>query len=436
MEQTRSSPDLERLEGWKAIADYLGKTVSTVQRWEASLGLPIHRLNKAHRATPYAITSELDAWREARRHSHETPTDTVDEPPAAAESPENSDHGDLVPSRARFRHSQVALIATTTLLAAAVGLGFFSSSSVVKPTPPSVEGSTAVTIVSDNPGLVFGPISLDGSAAYVTVKEVGQPGGGSHVAIVALESGHAKMLYRSSAARSNITSVAVLGDYLYWGDSESGPLTDSEIWRAPKDGRGIAEVVYRGAERGQGLVDVWSLVSDGTRLYVADAFQGRVLTFEPRLGSVEQIGPMRYGGGFEGARANALALLGDTLFVAQSAAKTSRLPVEGPLLPRIQCHAVTERVSPWAECLKGLALAGGDPLSIATGDGTVFVAQGGTIYSTPATGGPVARLTDPIFHAIAGLAYRDRALYVSDNMGADGVRPAQLWARVLRVDLR
>src|SRR6185295_18035879 len=55
------APD-ERLESWKKIAAYLRRDVRTVQRWEQTNGLPIHRLTRAQRPIPYAYKKELDAW--------------------------------------------------------------------------------------------------------------------------------------------------------------------------------------------------------------------------------------------------------------------------------------------------------------------------------------------------------------------------------------
>ena len=56
-----NSPD-DRLESWKKIAAYLRRDVRTVQRWEQSNGLPIHRLERAQRPIPFAYKKELDAW--------------------------------------------------------------------------------------------------------------------------------------------------------------------------------------------------------------------------------------------------------------------------------------------------------------------------------------------------------------------------------------
>jgi TolB-like protein/tetratricopeptide (TPR) repeat protein len=55
-----------RLESWKEIAAYLHRSVSTVQRWEAEEGLPVHRLLHAKAGTVYALTGEIDAWRRGR----------------------------------------------------------------------------------------------------------------------------------------------------------------------------------------------------------------------------------------------------------------------------------------------------------------------------------------------------------------------------------
>jgi TolB-like protein len=51
-----------RLNSWKEIAAYMATSVRTVQRWEQTEGLPIHRHEHASVATVYAYTSEVDAW--------------------------------------------------------------------------------------------------------------------------------------------------------------------------------------------------------------------------------------------------------------------------------------------------------------------------------------------------------------------------------------
>lgn len=56
----------ERLESWKVIAAYLGRGVTTVQRWEQQEGLPVHRLPHSRKGSVFAIRSELDTWRSTR----------------------------------------------------------------------------------------------------------------------------------------------------------------------------------------------------------------------------------------------------------------------------------------------------------------------------------------------------------------------------------
>ena len=53
---------LQILSGWKDIANYLGKGVRTVQRYEREMGLPIHRPAGKRLAAVIAIQTELDKW--------------------------------------------------------------------------------------------------------------------------------------------------------------------------------------------------------------------------------------------------------------------------------------------------------------------------------------------------------------------------------------
>jgi len=70
-----------RLNSWKDIAAYLDTSVRTVQRWEQTEGLPVHRHEHARVATVYAYTPEVDAWFGSRRRQLQREADT----PAEAE---------------------------------------------------------------------------------------------------------------------------------------------------------------------------------------------------------------------------------------------------------------------------------------------------------------------------------------------------------------
>ena len=56
----RTAPD--RLDSWKAIAAYLKRDVTTVQRWEKRERMPVHRHVHDKLGSVYAFRSELDAW--------------------------------------------------------------------------------------------------------------------------------------------------------------------------------------------------------------------------------------------------------------------------------------------------------------------------------------------------------------------------------------
>lgn len=59
------SPKLEPsqiLSGWKEIANYLGKGVRTVQRYEELLGLPVRRPAGKPSGSVIATRAELDGW--------------------------------------------------------------------------------------------------------------------------------------------------------------------------------------------------------------------------------------------------------------------------------------------------------------------------------------------------------------------------------------
>ena len=61
------------LEGWKEIAAYLQRDVSTVRRWEKEEGLPVHRHEHQTRSSVYAYPADIDAWRIRRAASPPPP---------------------------------------------------------------------------------------------------------------------------------------------------------------------------------------------------------------------------------------------------------------------------------------------------------------------------------------------------------------------------
>src|SRR6266446_7355416 len=91
----------KKLDSWGEIASYLRREVRTVQRWEGTEDLPVHRHEHKKKSTVYAYAGELDAWiknrqpkddpeaddafaREQELSGTDSPIDIVEPPPAPA----------------------------------------------------------------------------------------------------------------------------------------------------------------------------------------------------------------------------------------------------------------------------------------------------------------------------------------------------------------
>jgi TolB-like protein/Tfp pilus assembly protein PilF len=94
----------KKLDSWGEIASYLGREVRTVQRWEDTEALPVHRHEHKKKSTVYAFAGELDEWikrrqpkddpaaddafaREQELNGSDSPIDVV-EPPVAPPTPD------------------------------------------------------------------------------------------------------------------------------------------------------------------------------------------------------------------------------------------------------------------------------------------------------------------------------------------------------------
>jgi tetratricopeptide (TPR) repeat protein len=72
----------DRLDGWKAIAAHLGRSVRTVQRWELTENLPVHRHPHQKLSSAWAYRDELDGWVARRSDLGDLATE-----PVAAQGP-------------------------------------------------------------------------------------------------------------------------------------------------------------------------------------------------------------------------------------------------------------------------------------------------------------------------------------------------------------
>lgn len=67
----------DRLDSWKEIAVYLKRQVRTVQRWEKTERLPVHRHQHEKLSTVYSFKSEIDVWWKERRVLFETEEEEI-----------------------------------------------------------------------------------------------------------------------------------------------------------------------------------------------------------------------------------------------------------------------------------------------------------------------------------------------------------------------
>jgi len=74
----------DRLNSWKAIANYLKKSERTARRWESEEGMPVHRHMHQSMASVYAYRSEMDEWL-ARGEAAGSPGDSQPLAPPRAE---------------------------------------------------------------------------------------------------------------------------------------------------------------------------------------------------------------------------------------------------------------------------------------------------------------------------------------------------------------
>jgi Tol biopolymer transport system component len=120
----------DRLDSWKAIASYLKRDVTTVQRWEKREGMPVHRHLHDKMGSVYALRAELDAWARTRSAAvGDTTTREAVKPPeidrdiVGAPSPPSSTFA-TAPVLAFVRRHRVAVYvgAAATVLAAVLVL--------------------------------------------------------------------------------------------------------------------------------------------------------------------------------------------------------------------------------------------------------------------------------------------------------------------------
>lgn len=91
---------------WKEIAQYLGKGVRTVQRWEREFGLPVRRPDgSVAKSAVAASTRDIDVWLQARWSQRVRGVDTRHEPDS-----DLAKMRELLASNRTLRHSHDQLL--------------------------------------------------------------------------------------------------------------------------------------------------------------------------------------------------------------------------------------------------------------------------------------------------------------------------------------
>ena len=200
------------LESWKDIAGYFKRDVRTIQRWEKSLGLPIHRFQNSRSGPVFAYKSELEAWllrrtqqldavfamRDAPKSPQQSPLEDKSPDPALIEAEagdavsestvsKHSSEGEAVGSRARqikkllsgrFPHFWPRPRYDSLLIVVFMAIGGVVAWASLKTTPPFEIGLLRSRPLTSQLGLEAAPaLSPDGQwIAYVWTPNPASPG--------------------------------------------------------------------------------------------------------------------------------------------------------------------------------------------------------------------------------------------------------------------
>jgi Tol biopolymer transport system component len=283
-------PSDGRLDSWKEIATYLGRDITTVQRWEKREGMPVHRHLHDKRGSVYALRAELDAWVRSRnlRATPETQeTHETGDIPSAPTSP-------VLPPRTAFWTSSTgrkSLLAVTVVVAGLliVALRWIQKSDYFWRSP--IADARFQTLTDFDETEQAATVSRDGKfVAFLSDRD-----GPTDVWVTQVRSGQFHNLTRGSASELVNPSVRTLGFIpdgslvTFWNRKRGGPSgADIGIWGVPTLGgqpspylEGVAEyewshdgtrLVYHTPGPGDPLyVSEGNLLADGRSIYTAPA---------------------------------------------------------------------------------------------------------------------------------------------------------------------
>lgn len=144
-----------RLDGWDAIADYLGWHPRTVIRWEKQKGLPVHRVLGGKRHPVYAFRHELDQWFQSADGVSKITSTSASMVEAGSDTVRSHS---LNPARRLFRLPISIFVAAAILLVSAFSFAWRFS------TPPVIQ-ITGMTQLTDD-GIRKQNLVTDGNVLY------------------------------------------------------------------------------------------------------------------------------------------------------------------------------------------------------------------------------------------------------------------------------
>ena len=288
-------------------------------------------------------------------------------------------------------------------------------------------GAQTVTVISADADLVdVFTITTDGTHLYVGGADSDVPSK-PRIWRIPIGGGAATRLYTGWGLNTCCTAgLALVGNDVFWIDPNSGPVTDTEIFRAPKDGSGPITPIYTGVFVGQPIVDGSDITTDGGKLYTADFVQGRVHSLNTDGSGITQLGPNRYGGFFDREHRNLIDEDAGVLYIGDLGQ-----PWFGDTPPRVL--SIPSAGGAFTTLFLGPTFTSRGWGGIAVGNNTIFLTEGNNILQMPVTGGTQTLLvSDPQFKTLQGITFFNNALYLADN-GNVGATPGP--GKIYKVDL-
>ncbi|MHB1865686.1 MAG: TolB family protein, partial [Candidatus Saccharimonadales bacterium] len=157
----------DRLDGWEAIAHYLGWTPRTVIRWEKQKGLPVHRVAGGKRQPVYAYRHEIDLWFQKNSGLVDIPAPAISAPESESvlhAEPINSALAVGIRSRWVTRKEAAALVVVCVLLFVAFAL---------RQTPPNLTVANP-TRITRSQTRILSPLLSDGTQIFYPRYENGR----------------------------------------------------------------------------------------------------------------------------------------------------------------------------------------------------------------------------------------------------------------------